>query len=128
VKRVVFGTRPAIARESFVMHWPALLHAPRRAVIAKIVAAVAVAAFVFVVPAVSAQTKPAKPSAAKAVSVVDINRATSAELEAVPGIGKAYAAKIIGGRPYASKLQLVQKKVLSQAIYDKVKDHLIAKQ
>ena len=102
--------------------------------ISKVVGPLAIAAFMFAAPALSAralsaQTKPAKSAVATAaVSVVDINRATSAELEAVPGIGKAYAAKIIGGRPYANKLQLVQKKVLSQAIYDKIKDHLIAKQ
>ncbi len=106
------------------------MHAHVRAKISKVVGPLAIAAFLFTAPALSAQTKPAKPAAAAvaAAAVVDINRATSAELEAVPGIGKAYAAKIIGGRPYANKLQLVQKKVLSQAIYDKIKDHLIAKQ
>jgi DNA uptake protein ComE-like DNA-binding protein len=67
------------------------------------------------------------PPAAKAAPV-DINTATAAELEAFPGIGKAYAAKIIGGRPYANKLQLVQKKILTQAMYDMLKDRLIAKQ
>jgi DNA uptake protein ComE-like DNA-binding protein len=100
-------------------------------------------ASVAVVPTLAAQAKPAKtapaaaaakPAAAPAAPAaattaqVDINKATAAELEAIPGIGKSYAAKIIAGRPYANKLQLVQKKVLTQAVYDKVKDLIIAKQ
>lgn len=80
------------------------------------------------------QAAPAKPAAApaaaaaKAADKIDINTATAAELEAFPGIGKVLAAKIIGGRPYANKTQLVQKKILTQAVYDKIKDKLIAKQ
>ncbi|MBY0491435.1 MAG: helix-hairpin-helix domain-containing protein, partial [Gemmatimonadaceae bacterium] len=65
---------------------------------------------------------------AAAAKQIDINSATAAELEAIPGIGKAFSAKIIGGRPYANKLQLVQKKILTQALYDKIKDQIIAKQ
>ena len=81
------------------------------------------------VPAPTAGTKPVvKPAAAPAVAQVDINKATAAELEAFPGIGKAYAAKIIAGRPYANKAQLVQKKILTKAVYDKIKTQLIAKQ
>lgn len=70
----------------------------------------------------------AKPTAAPAAKQIDINSATAAELEAIPGIGKAFSAKIIGGRPYANKAQLVQKKILTQALYDKIKDQIIAKQ
>lgn len=68
-----------------------------------------------------------QPPKAAAIVPVDINRATNAELEAVPGIGTVFAAKIIAGRPYANKAQLVQKKILTQAVYNKIKDHLIAK-
>ncbi len=79
-----------------------------------------------------AQPKPAAktdaPKAAAAARQIDINSASATDLEAIPGIGKAYAAKIIAGRPYANKLQLVQKKVLSQALYDRIKDQIIAKQ
>ena len=75
-----------------------------------------------------AQPPKVQPPKAAAIAPVDINRATNAELEAVPGIGKVYAAKIIGGRPYANKAQLVQKKILTQAVYNKIKDRLIAKQ
>jgi DNA uptake protein ComE-like DNA-binding protein len=81
--------------------------------------------------AAAAKAAPAAAATAAATAKaaqVDINKATSAELEAFPGIGKAYAAKIIAGRPYANKLQLVQKKILTQAVYDKIKDQIIAKQ
>ena len=60
--------------------------------------------------------------------LIDINTATEADLDAIPGIGKAYAKKIIDGRPYDNKSQLVSKKVLPQSVYNKVKDKIIAKQ
>lgn len=65
--------------------------------------------------------------AAKA-KVVDINTATETELKAISGIGDAYAAKIIAGRPYANKAQLKSRKVLPGVLYEQVKDQLIAKQ
>ena len=60
--------------------------------------------------------------------LVDINAATEADLKAIPGIGDAYAAKIIAGRPYANKTQLKSRKVLPGNIYEQVKDMIIAKQ
>ncbi len=65
-------------------------------------------------------------TAAKA-KLVDINTAAEAELKAIPGIGDAYAAKIIAGRPYANKTQLKSRKVLPGNIYEQVKDMIIAK-
>lgn len=65
--------------------------------------------------------------AAAAAKVVDINTATEAELRTVPGIGEAYASKIIAGRPYANKAQLKSRNILPTPVYDKVKDLIVAK-
>jgi competence protein ComEA len=67
-------------------------------------------------------------SAAEKAEPLDLNTATADQLEALPGIGDAYSKKIIEHRPYKRKDELVQKKVIPQATYDKIKDQIVAKQ
>ena len=97
--------------------------------------ALLVAVFAFASPLKAADKdgktgKPAaeakKPSAEAAK--LDLNTASVDELEKLPGIGDARAKAIVKGRPYKAKDDLVERKILTKAVYDQIKDRVIAKQ
>jgi competence protein ComEA len=79
-------------------------------------------------PAMPATPKSPTAAVAPQTSQVDINSATTEQLKALPGVSEADSMKIIRGRPYSDKHQLVSRRVLSEATYDKIKDHVVAKQ
>lgn len=67
-------------------------------------------------------------ASAKKGALIDINSASPEELDSLPGIGPVLAQKIVAGRPYRAKNDLVTKKIIPQSTYDKIKGQIIAHQ
>ncbi len=108
-----------------------------RAFIAAASLALAIPAFAQApAPATTAPAAPAKPAAAPAPAgamkakpdLLDINTASQEELQALKGIGDVRAKAIIAGRPYKGKDELVQKNILTEGVYNGIKNKIIAKQ
>lgn len=83
--------------------------------------------------AMPAPATPAKPAAAPAAAdakapLLDINSASKADLDALPGIGAVRSEAIIKGRPYKGKDDLVRKKIIPSNVYEGIKDRIIARQ
>jgi competence protein ComEA len=93
---------------------------------------VLVAVFLLLAVVGAASFAPLGPSpvlaATEKADLLDINTATAEQLKALPGIGGAYSEKIIKGRPYMRKDELVQKKILPRATYEGIKYKIVAKQ
>ncbi len=102
----------------------------------RLLLAIVVMILTLVGPAVAAD-KDAKaaskaPTAAQkapaAAEKLDLNTATEQQLSELPGIGEVRSKAIIKGRPYKGKDELVERKILTPSVYNKIKDHVIAKQ
>jgi len=106
---------------------------PRRSVMTRVIALLVALAFALGAGTTLASAQPPKdppkpqpkaPPVAAKKEALDINSASADELKAVKGIGEADAKKIIENRPYKTKDELVEKKVLSKATYDKIKNQI----
>jgi DNA uptake protein ComE-like DNA-binding protein len=94
----------------------------------KLLKAIAIAlALLFVTPA-APWTNAAQAAGKKAAEKIDVNTASEDQLKELPGIGDAYAKKIVAARPYKAKDELWEKKVIPKATYQKIKDRIIAHQ
>ncbi|CAN5440119.1 hypothetical protein BH10ACI4_BH10ACI4_28170 [soil metagenome] len=101
----------------------------RNSMLAAALLVAAIPAFTFAAPAAAQMPKASAAAAAVDKSAkIDINTASIDQLKAFPGIGDAYSKRIVDGRPYANKSQLLSKGILPAGTYNKIKDQIIATQ
>jgi len=79
------------------------------------------------VTVLSAQTPKSAAPAASHAALLDINTATETQLLELPGMGRAYVQRVIAGRPYTAKNQLVSRGILPETSYEKIAPLIIAK-
>lgn len=65
-------------------------------------------------------------AAAQADELVDVNRASVAELMKIPGMTSSWAGRIVRFRPYRAKSDLLLRGVLPSDVYDRIQDHVVA--
>ncbi len=78
-------------------------------------------------PATHPKSQAATHAAVPAAELLDLNTATEAQLVALPGVGQAYARKIVAGRPYKSKDELVHRKIVPESVYREFSARVVAK-
>ena len=92
-----------------------------------LVASPALAGTQAMAPATHPKSPPAAHATAPAAELVDLNSATEAQIAALPGVGEAYAKKIVAGRPYKAKDDLVHRKIVPESVYKKFSREVVAK-
>lgn len=125
LKQIFMASLIGVAMAAPAFAQPATSTVPAKpAVTAPAVTAPAVTAPTAPVAPAPVAAKPAKP--VKPVPTnVNVNTATPAELDALPGIGKARTAAIIKGRPYKAVDEIDTKKIIPHAVFEKIKASLV---
>ena len=84
---------------------------------------VLIVALVFASSALAQRIQPAQPAA----NLIDLNSASRDDLMTLDGIGEVRAEAIIRARPFRAKTELVERRLIPEALYDKIADKVIAR-